>query len=248
MTVRHPDGEDELEAGDLVCFPGGPDGAHKLTNSGDGTARMLIVSTNNLPAVAVYPDSDKIGVWTEGRRDNIMVRRESGVDYYDREVYAEPRPGAAQRADGGAAAGLQPARRPARLGGTIAPPLGQRHAGRNIALDVVDLAHRAHCAPIIGWNGPGPRGIRAYLVANARRAICRTPEQSLRAWHVPARIALRRGRRRGLRRPRPPAGRGRRRPGRGRRLRGLRLRGDDRRRERRGRARRAARRSSTRPA
>jgi uncharacterized cupin superfamily protein len=86
VTVRHPGGEDELEAGDLVCFPGGPDGAHKLTNSGDGTARMLIVSTNNLPAVAVYPDSDKIGVWTEGRRDNIMVRRESGVDYYDREV------------------------------------------------------------------------------------------------------------------------------------------------------------------
>jgi len=86
LTVRHPDGEDELEAGDLVCFPGGPDGAHKLTNSGDGTVRMLIVSTNNLPAVAVYPDSDKIGIWTEGSRDNIMVRRESGVDYYDREV------------------------------------------------------------------------------------------------------------------------------------------------------------------
>jgi len=86
VTVRHPGGEDTLEAGDLVCFPGGPDGAHKLTNSGDGTARMLIVSTNNLPAVAVYPDRDKIGVWTEGRRDNIMVRRESGVDYYDREV------------------------------------------------------------------------------------------------------------------------------------------------------------------
>ena len=69
-----------------MCFPGGPDGAHKLTNSGDGTVRMLIVSTNNLPAVAVYPDSDKIGVWTEGGRDNIMVRRESGVDYYDREL------------------------------------------------------------------------------------------------------------------------------------------------------------------
>ena len=31
-------------------------------------------------------DSDKIGIWTDGRRDNIMVRREAGVDYYDREV------------------------------------------------------------------------------------------------------------------------------------------------------------------
>jgi uncharacterized cupin superfamily protein len=86
LTVRHPEGEDELEAGDLVCFPAGPAGAHKLTNNGDEPVRMLIVSTANLPAVAVYPDSDKIGVWTPGRTDNIMVRRESGVDYYDRET------------------------------------------------------------------------------------------------------------------------------------------------------------------
>ena len=82
VTVRHPDGEDELEAGDLVCFPRGPAGAHKLTNNGDQTVRMLIVSTRNMPQVAVYPDSDKIGIWTDDGRDNIMVRRESGVDYY----------------------------------------------------------------------------------------------------------------------------------------------------------------------
>jgi uncharacterized cupin superfamily protein len=86
LTVRHPEGEDELGPGDLVCFPAGPDGAHKLTNNGDEDVRMLIVSTANLPSVAVYPDSDKIGIWTPGRIDNIMVRRESGVDYYDRET------------------------------------------------------------------------------------------------------------------------------------------------------------------
>ena len=86
LTVRHPEGEDELGPGDLVCFPAGPDGAHKLTNNGDEDVRMLIVSTANLPAVAVYPDSDKIGLWTPGRVDNIMVRRESGVGYYDGEA------------------------------------------------------------------------------------------------------------------------------------------------------------------
>ena len=86
VTVRHPEGEDILEPGDLVCFPAGPDGAHKLTNAGDEPVRMFLVSTANLPAVAVYPDSGKIGVWTEGRRDNIMVRRDSAVDYYDGEV------------------------------------------------------------------------------------------------------------------------------------------------------------------
>jgi uncharacterized cupin superfamily protein len=86
LTVRHPDGEDELGPGDLVCFPAGPDGAHKLTNHGEDAVKMLIVSTANMPAVAVYPDSDKIGVFTEGRRDNVVVRRSSDVDYWDRET------------------------------------------------------------------------------------------------------------------------------------------------------------------
>ena len=162
ITVRHPNGEDELEAGDLVCFPGGPDGAHKLTNSGDGTARMLIVSTNNLPAVAVYPDSDKIGVWTGGPPGQHHGPPRVGRRLLRPRGLAEP-PGAAQRADGGAATGLQPARRPARLGGTIAPPLGQRHAGRHIALDVDDLVHRAHVFPSSDGTGRDLRGIRAYF-------------------------------------------------------------------------------------
>jgi uncharacterized cupin superfamily protein len=85
LTVRHPEGEDELGPGDLVCFPAGPDGAHKLTNRGEDAVKMLIVSTATMPAVAVYPDSDKIGVFTEGRRDNVMVRRSSDVDYWDGE-------------------------------------------------------------------------------------------------------------------------------------------------------------------
>jgi uncharacterized cupin superfamily protein len=86
VIVRRPDGEDVLGPGDLVCFPAGPDGAHKLTNAGDDPVRMFLVSTANLPAVAVYPDSGKIGVRTEGRRDNIMVRRDSAVDFYDGEA------------------------------------------------------------------------------------------------------------------------------------------------------------------
>jgi len=85
LTVRHPTGEDELEPGDVVCFPAGPEGAHKLTNRGEAPVRMLIVSTRNMPAIAVYPDSDKIGVFTEDRKDNVMVRREANVDYWEGE-------------------------------------------------------------------------------------------------------------------------------------------------------------------
>ena len=33
----------------------------------------------------MYPDSDKIGIYTGNREDDLMVRRSSGVDYYDGE-------------------------------------------------------------------------------------------------------------------------------------------------------------------
>src|SRR4051794_39378369 len=85
LTVRHREGEEERGPGALVCFPAGPDGAHKLTTRGEDAVKMLIVSPATMPAVAVYPDSDKIGVFTEGRRDNVMVRRSSDVDYWDGE-------------------------------------------------------------------------------------------------------------------------------------------------------------------
>jgi uncharacterized cupin superfamily protein len=85
-TLRHPGGEDELEPGDLVCFPEGPEGAHKVTNRTDETVRIMILSTKAWPAIAIYPDSDKVGVWTEDQADDVMVRRESDVDYWDRET------------------------------------------------------------------------------------------------------------------------------------------------------------------
>jgi uncharacterized cupin superfamily protein len=88
-TLRRPHGEEELEPNDVVCFPEGPDGAHKVTNRTDETVRVLMISTKSEPAVAVYPDSDKIGVWPEpgGGPDKIMVRRGDGnVDYYDGET------------------------------------------------------------------------------------------------------------------------------------------------------------------
>ena len=86
-TLRHPGGEDELEPGDVVCFPEGPEGAHAVTNRAGETVRLLMYSTRGDPSVAVYPDSDKIGVWpSPDDRDHVIVRRESSVDYWDREL------------------------------------------------------------------------------------------------------------------------------------------------------------------
>jgi uncharacterized cupin superfamily protein len=42
-TVRVPEEERELEPGDVVCFPEGPAGAHKVTNRGGATAGVLML-------------------------------------------------------------------------------------------------------------------------------------------------------------------------------------------------------------
>lgn len=86
-SLRTPEGERELERGELICFAPGPAGAHKLTNRTPRTARVLMFSSAREPAVAVYPDSDKIGVWPGNDVDNVMLRRSDGaVGYYDGET------------------------------------------------------------------------------------------------------------------------------------------------------------------
>ena len=85
--VRTPEGEERLGPGDVVCFPPGPEGAHKVTNAeaaGGASVRVLMISTLADPSVAFYPDSDKVGVFVGDSR--LLVRREAGVDYYDGEV------------------------------------------------------------------------------------------------------------------------------------------------------------------
>jgi uncharacterized cupin superfamily protein len=80
-TLRHPAGEDELEPGDVVCFPEGPEGAHKTTNTRSEPARVVIFSTKIDPAVSVYPDSNKVGVWPPGK----LFRLDDAVDYWEGE-------------------------------------------------------------------------------------------------------------------------------------------------------------------
>jgi uncharacterized cupin superfamily protein len=86
VTVRTPSGDQAFEAGDVVCFAEGEAGAHKLTNTSEEPVRLLMLSTKRDPSVAVYPDSDKIGVWSGNDRDKLMARRESNVDYWTGEL------------------------------------------------------------------------------------------------------------------------------------------------------------------
>jgi uncharacterized cupin superfamily protein len=85
VEVRTPEGEQELGPGDVVCFLEGPEGAHKMVNRADEPAHVLMLSTRRWPAVAVYPDSQKVGVFGDDPGARIMVRRSSDVDYWDGE-------------------------------------------------------------------------------------------------------------------------------------------------------------------
>jgi uncharacterized cupin superfamily protein len=79
IVLREPDGERTLERGDLVCFPSGPPGAHQITNRSESPARTLMFSSSRVPAVSVYPDSNKIGVWPGNESDDLVFRRDTAV-------------------------------------------------------------------------------------------------------------------------------------------------------------------------
>jgi uncharacterized cupin superfamily protein len=81
-SVRTPEGTEELGPMDVVFFPKGPEGAHQIRNDSDATARVMMWSTIVVPTATAYPDSDKVGIWTGDRTEDVMVPRSSNVDYY----------------------------------------------------------------------------------------------------------------------------------------------------------------------
>jgi uncharacterized cupin superfamily protein len=87
-VLRTPDGAEELSPMDIAFFPKGPEGAHQVINQTDETVRFLMWSTIVLPTATVYPDSDKIGVWTGNKPDDLLLVRSNSVDYY----HGEPGP------------------------------------------------------------------------------------------------------------------------------------------------------------
>ncbi len=84
VVMRTPDGEQTLERGDLVRFPIGPAGAHKVMNRSDSPARTLLFSHARGLAVSVYPDSDKIGVFPDAETE-LFFRRSTAVSWSDGE-------------------------------------------------------------------------------------------------------------------------------------------------------------------
>jgi uncharacterized cupin superfamily protein len=90
-SLRTPEGWRELAAGEVVSFPVGERGAHQVSNFADEPARYLFISQMIGPEVAVYPDSDKIGVREQApgpRASGLwqLHRSSEAVDYWDGET------------------------------------------------------------------------------------------------------------------------------------------------------------------
>ena len=59
-TLRTPAGERQLDDGEAVHFPVGPDGAHGLRNDTDGPVRYIVAADLHPLEVAEYPDLRQI--------------------------------------------------------------------------------------------------------------------------------------------------------------------------------------------
>jgi uncharacterized cupin superfamily protein len=55
--LRMPEGLRELQPGEVVSFPRGPEGAHRLRNTSSEPCRLLFISEMNFPDIVSYPDT-----------------------------------------------------------------------------------------------------------------------------------------------------------------------------------------------
>ncbi|MGA9860018.1 MAG: cupin domain-containing protein [Solirubrobacteraceae bacterium] len=79
-TLRHPQGRDVLEVGDMIAFPDGSAGAHQLINECTVIARVVMFSTKREPYACAYPDSNKVSTVAG------IFRATDTVDYWDGEA------------------------------------------------------------------------------------------------------------------------------------------------------------------
>ncbi|MFN8223350.1 MAG: cupin domain-containing protein [Gaiellales bacterium] len=94
VTLRTTDGERPVAEGEMLGFRRGPGGAHQLRNDGDAPARILMLSTTNLPDLCEYPDSGKLGAFggfpfhrNDGSQQ-AWIPLAAETDYYDGERHA----------------------------------------------------------------------------------------------------------------------------------------------------------------
>lgn len=84
-TLRTPEGEQELQEGDVVCFKRGEDGAHQIVNRTDEPVRVLMLSSQIAPDVVYYGDTGKVFARDAKGEGIMLARRGPTLDYWEGE-------------------------------------------------------------------------------------------------------------------------------------------------------------------
>ena len=84
-TLRTPEGEHELEEGDVVCFSRGKAGAHQIINRTDSPVRVLMLSSMIPGEVIEYLDTGKILAKGAEDEDIMFARPGPDVEYWEGE-------------------------------------------------------------------------------------------------------------------------------------------------------------------
>jgi uncharacterized cupin superfamily protein len=87
-TLRTPEGERKLRAGDVAHFPCGAEGAHQLRNDADEPVRFVVAAASTTPEIVEYPDTGKIAAMAKTPSQNgpslwTMHFLENAVGYWD---------------------------------------------------------------------------------------------------------------------------------------------------------------------
>jgi uncharacterized cupin superfamily protein/glyoxylase-like metal-dependent hydrolase (beta-lactamase superfamily II) len=80
-TLRTPQGTFALRPGDVIAFPTGARGAHRISNESDAPCAILMFANIDAGDVCHYPDSRKLLVESTGA----IVRSEPELDYFEGE-------------------------------------------------------------------------------------------------------------------------------------------------------------------
>ena len=76
--IETPDGDKEIATGDVIVFPQGKEGAHRIFNPSESEMDCDTISTAD---VAYYPHSGKVGLIVDGQ-PNTFFDLTDHVDYY----------------------------------------------------------------------------------------------------------------------------------------------------------------------
>jgi uncharacterized cupin superfamily protein len=84
-TLRTPEGERQLDEGDVVCFPRGKAGAHQVRNGTDSPVRVLMLSTKIAPEIIEYLDTGKVGAHSVADERIMFARPGPELEYWEGE-------------------------------------------------------------------------------------------------------------------------------------------------------------------